>query len=431
MQYVFMNNYRGFTETLVPLSQMTFLVGENSTGKSSFLNLVHVLSLDKFWTDPAQTFREEAGMASFDDIVSASAVDRRYFCVGNLSIPELGSSQSLRANLVTFKQSKGAPAPSKLLLVRNNHIILLILQNKHIKYKIEETKNLSLTGASPRDIAINLFNYQNENIKGFTNLSDVSANIIPLNFLPIFVSIAENKKKKKQNIPFEEVLIETSPVVWIAPIRSHPERFYDGLNRKFSPEGQHTPFLLRRSITTRSTSNLFTQKLKEFGSASGLFESVITHSFGANPRAPFEVLIKFPKMALNINNVGYGVSQVLPLVVEFLSAQKETRFSVQQPEVHLHPRAQAALGDLLYATIMDKNHHFIVETHSDFLIDRYRHAMSVGTLKPNSQVIYFHNDEYGNQITQIKILKNGIYGDRQPQEFRSFFINESLRLLDL
>jgi predicted ATPase len=124
------------------------------------------------------------------------------------------------------------------------------------------------------------------------------------------------------------------------------------------------------------------------------------------------------------------VSQVLPLVVEFLSKGKNERFAVQQPEVHLHPRAQAALGDLLFAMADEKGHSFVIETHSDFLIDRFRYALSKGKAKIDSQVVFFSRREGGNQVKVIPIDGSGQYPTTQPKEFREFFINEDLKMLD-
>ena len=52
MRYIYMNNFRGFSDTLIPLSQISFLVGENSTGKSSFLKLLYLLASPNFWFSP-------------------------------------------------------------------------------------------------------------------------------------------------------------------------------------------------------------------------------------------------------------------------------------------------------------------------------------------------------------------------------------------
>jgi predicted ATPase len=164
---------------------------------------------------------------------------------------------------------------------------------------------------------------------------------------------------------------------------------------------------------------------------SGLFETVGTQTFGKGDRNPFEILIKLRGTDLNIDNVGYGVSQVLPLLIEFLAQSKSSFFAVQQPEVHLHPRAQAALGGLLVPLAKDLKHSFIIETHSDYLIDRFRLEVSKIKNAPEAQVMFFQRTEAGNQVSLLPIAPSGKYPKAQPRAFREFFINEELRLLSI
>ena len=77
-----MNNFRGFRKTLVPLKKINFLVGENSTGKSSFLSLLSLVNQPTFWFNPVFTMREDLGPSSFADIVSAWSDDPSFFQVG-------------------------------------------------------------------------------------------------------------------------------------------------------------------------------------------------------------------------------------------------------------------------------------------------------------------------------------------------------------
>ncbi|MNR43956.1 hypothetical protein D3C85_1626350 [compost metagenome] len=108
-------------------------------------------------------------------------------------------------------------------------------------------------------------------------------------------------------------------------------------------------------------------------------------------------------------------------------------FAIQQPEVHLHPRAQAAFGSFLFnSTINDKNQ-FIVETHSDFTINRFRYDLlkNKSKRKINSKVLFFERNEDGNSIVDIKIDSSGSYADDTPDSYRDFFIDEELKLLEI
>lgn len=160
--------------------------------------------------------------------------------------------------------------------------------------------------------------------------------------------------------------------------------------------------------------------------------SVTAHSFGKGNQTPFELLVKFSGAELNIKNVGYGVSPkgFLPLIVEFLTEERRKTFAIQQPEVHLHPKAQAALGGLLFEISKEQGSSFYIETHSDYLIDRYRLSMRKNKNPPDSQILFFTRTINGNKACIIPIENNGSYKD-QPKDFRDFFIKEEMRLLGM
>jgi predicted ATPase len=173
------------------------------------------------------------------------------------------------------------------------------------------------------------------------------------------------------------------------------------------------------------------QLLERFGEESGLFSTVDAHTFGSDPSAPFEVLVQISGIPLNISNVGYGVSQVLPVVVEMLTRPKGHWFAIQQPEVHLHPRAQAALGELIHFLVTDLGHRYLIETHSDHLVDRFRLRVSKTGKPTDSQVLFFERTAEGNVVFPLNIDSKGRYPYDQPPSFRRFFLDEELSLLEL
>jgi predicted ATPase len=131
-------------------------------------------------------------------------------------------------------------------------------------------------------------------------------------------------------------------------------------------------------------------------------------------------------------NVGYGVSQSLPVLVEVLWRRPGTWFAIQQPEVHLHPRAQAALGDLIFTMAATEGKKFLIETHSDFMIDRYRTNMrKVRVKKPKTQVLFFERHHSRNSVQALSIGGQGELPLKQPAGYRKFFIKEQMDILGL
>ena len=80
-------------------------------------------------------------------------------------------------------------------------------------------------------------------------------------------------------------------------------------------------------------------------------------------------------------DVGYGISQVLPILVRVLTT-RNAKFLLQQPEVHLHPKGQAELTSLLVEISKRNRNSFVIETHSDYMIDRVRIEIMKGNIKP-------------------------------------------------
>ena len=171
-----------------------------------------------------------------------------------------------------------------------------------------------------------------------------------------------------------------------APVRSKPRRTYDPARPTRDPEGDYIPMYLANAyFQDKRQWHALKDALEKFGKASGLFDEISVKPLGKKDSEPFQVQIrKFGKRAKgpqrNLIDVGYGVSQVLPVITELLRRDErrdeETKslrpiFLLQQPEVHLHPSAQAALGSL-FCQIAGSDRQLVVETHSDHLLNRVR-----------------------------------------------------------
>ena len=166
-----------------------------------------------------------------------------------------------------------------------------------------------------------------------------------------------------------------SPPFASAPIRFRPRRTYDPSRPTRTRKANTFPTTSQVCLgTRRSEWERLKSDLEDFGRDSGLFDEIAVLSFGKTAGSPFQVQIrKFGKRLKgpkrNLIDVGYGVSQALPILTELLREDSPKMFLLQQPEVHLHPRAQAALGSL-FCNLAASGKQIIVETHSDYILDR-------------------------------------------------------------
>ena len=145
-------------------------------------------------------------------------------------------------------------------------------------------------------------------------------------------------------------------------------------------------------------------------------------------KALFDGPAKGPRR--NLIDVGYGVSQVLPVVTELLRQDAPPMFLLQQPEVHLHPSAQAALGSL-FCRIAHWDRQIVIETHSDHLLDRVRMDVrdGAGALKPSDvSILYFERQGLSVRIHSLGIDEEGNILNAPPG-YRRFFMDEVRRSL--
>ena len=175
--------------------------------------------------------------------------------------------------------------------------------------------------------------------------------------------------------------------------------------------------------------------LEKYGRNAGLFDEITIKRLGKRDSEPFQLQVrKFSGRRKgpfrNLIDVGYGVSQILPIVTELFRNEVSPMFLLQQPEVHLHPSAQAALGSL-FCQIAGPERQLVVETHSDHLIDRVRMDVrdGVGALTPSDiSILYFERNDLDVKIHSLEIDEEGnIIG--APDGYRSFFMEETSRSL--
>jgi len=176
----------------------------------------------------------------------------------------------------------------------------------------------------------------------------------------------------------------------------------------------------------------FKEKLVGFGKSSGLFDEIRIISLGKYEGQPFQIEVrkrgnKKKGSWRNLVDVGYGVSQVLPLITELMRHDAPSLILLQQPEVHLHPSAQAALGSIFGHLAADRQ--IVVETHSDFFVNRIRTDLrdqKIPLSPSDVSILYFERNEIDVHIHSIGIDQQGnITG--APPGYGKFFMEEAAR----
>lgn len=107
-------------------------------------------------------------------------------------------------------------------------------------------------------------------------------------------------------------------------------------------------------------------------------------------------------------HVGFGLTQVLPLIIAVLAADEEDILLIENPEVHLHPAGQALMGEFL-AEAANAGIQIIIETHSDHILNGIRRAVKAGKIKPEDSFFHFFKprNEKEAQVISPQIDHNG------------------------
>src|SRR5262249_32372707 len=124
-----------------------------------------------------------------------------------------------------------------------------------------------------------------------------------------------------------------------------------------------------------------------------------------------------PQDRVNIADVGLGVSQTLPVLVALHTARPDQLVYIEQPETHLHPRAQNTLAKVLAAAVK-RGVQIVVETHSSILLLGVQTLVAEGRLGPDKvKLHWFRRERDGHTVVQSGELDEaGRFGD-WPEDF--------------
>ncbi len=404
---------------------LTFLVGANSTGKttvmSCFSTIYNFLS-QKGFHNP--NFNEEPySMGSFMDIVRKSKTGRGKKTIKNFEIA-ISHNDDIKYNFC-FKEKKEGAEP----------VIKKVSANlKNISFCCKEKGGKSLWII--KDDKSNKVIKKTD--KFFSSDDDIS---LAWHLIDPYIP---RTHKDQSNIVYKALKslrtwtrkLFAESIFSLAPIRSKPQRTYNPIKESPSPEGNEIPVLLSNLRGKTRDWKKIHKKLIDFGKASGLFSDIEVRKFGKTKGDPFQLQFKVRGIESNIIDTGYGLSQILPLLVRLFASNIQARYSskrgtwflLQQPEVHLHPEAQAELASL-FVKSAKTNNSFLIETHSDYILDRTRIEIRKGEIAHDQvSIIYFEPVKEGIKAHNLSIDKQGnLIG--APTGYRKFFIKETDRLL--
>jgi len=118
-----------------------------------------------------------------------------------------------------------------------------------------------------------------------------------------------------------------------------------------------------------------------------------------------------------ITDVGFGVSQILPVLVLCFYVPDGSTIILEQPEIHLHPSVQAGLADVFIDAVKRRNVQIIFESHSEHLLRRLQRRIAEKKISQNEAALYFCKT--GAEHSILTSLDMNMYGNitNWPEDF--------------
>ncbi len=402
-------------EQSVGLSRVTLLVGENSVGKTTFLGCLNAIG-------------RLAGLDELED--GTSCFDQKPFSMGSFDTIARSGSTSFRLAIGLeggpFEQfaiqfAKGA----------GGSLIEIALELRLSDSPSENGPTITMVREAPVDHS-ERWCFDGPAFRFHLNQTEVSyaqfttwlSRSIRYGQLP-FAGDATQFRKRVGDTTDQDLAAFGRFVNFFRHHFRAPER-----PLRISPinaEGLKPQRLYSFNPLGGTSGQADINAIGEAGRNLGLFKRIDVRQLGPDT---YQVLVDVSGSFRPLSDVGYGIASLLPFLDALVSAPSHTLFLLQQPEVHVHPSAQAKLVEMMAKS----NHAFIIETHSDHVIDWFRILVKEQKIAPTDvNIIYFEplpDDASATRLYRIS-LDGRANLSGQPRSYRKFFSLETARLLGL
>ncbi len=206
-----------------------------------------------------------------------------------------------------------------------------------------------------------------------------------------------------------------SSITYLGPLREYPERHYIFSGSSPITVGKSGASMSDMLFQNQQLIELVNKWLDEFQIQYTMCINKINDS-DISDVYTMRLIDKLTNISVSPLDVGFGISQILPIIVESLISKNRV-ICVEQPEIHIHPKLQAIFGSFLVDCIKQKNQ-FIIETHSEHILLRLKKLIREKKLSNNDvSVIYILKTENGSKCLQIRMDSQGDFLDEWPNGF--------------
>lgn len=412
----------------IRFSKLTGFFGSNSSGKTSLIQLLLMLKQTVQSSDRTQVLdfgneNKYVDIGTFQDLIFNHDTKRKFEFGISWDLNEklrlqIDSDRTQVIHNLSFNSSISQTKKGTLYVNEFNYGLnegkIRIQRQPKEKYKLAFEKNESVKTKFDfkRTIGRVWQLPEPEKFYGFPN--QIKSYYQNADFLP---DLQLKLEREFQNI------------YYLGPLRDYPKRQYIwsgsqpedmGIRGEKSIEA----ILVSRVRGTKISPGYKKRKktLEEF-IAIWLKELGLIHSFRVQELVEgqnlYQVLVRKNKSSpeVLITEVGFGVSQILPVITLCFYAKEGSTIIIEQPEIHLHPKVQAGLADVLIEAIRIKNIQIILESHSEHLLKRLQRRIAEEKFSNEDAALYFCDSKNGH--SEISELELDLFGTIKnwPKEF--------------
>lgn len=426
-------NFKAWQDTgKLRLAPITVFFGSNSSGKSSLSQFLLMLkqtvqSPDRYRVLLPGDKKTPIDLGTYDDLIFSHSRSNHILFEINWALPDK----------LTFKDARSGTSYSGVAIKFEANISLeekprtdpvIVSMNYHLlnESKIEIGMKMLDQPRIKYEITSNNYNLVRKQMRVWQLPS-------PIRFygFPDEVTAYFQNADFVRDLAFQfETLMQH--LYYLGPLREYPQRLYTWSGEK--PEhvgwrGEKSIEAILASQDRRLNSGpkkkylSFEHMIARWLQVLGLIDSFEIKQI--HGRRDYEVLVQTSGVEnkVNLPDVGFGVSQLLPVIVQCFYAPPNSTIILEQPEIHLHPSVQAALADLFIEVIHareegeNRNIQLLIESHSEHFLRRLQRRVAEQTISPEQIAVYFCRQT--KQGSKIDPLSLDLYGNitNWPENF--------------
>ena len=383
-------NFKSWQDTgTLQFAPLTGLFGANSSGKTSILQVLLMLKQTverpPDWNEPLYFGDEESlvNLGSFDDIIHGHEHDLSLDIIMSWKLPK---QISVEENLIDF---------------------LSLSTSINNKYERLVSDGFRYT-AGERDFEIEP--YWIEHKLKFTTIT-----VDPFRCYGVIKPTGALESLFYLQEAFENLF---SRILYLGPLREYPRRRYSWEGNHPKGIGQYGEKTISAMLSGRIRRLPTDDQIPKWLQKLELIDSYDVRPLSDTGR-DYELLVKQHKGGpeVPLTDVGFGVSQVLPVLILCYYAPESSILILEQPEAHLHPKVQSELADVLIDVVKNRKVQIILESHSAHLLHRLQRRIAEEKLSADDTAFYFCQINDGT--SEIERLKVDEYGNilNWPQNF--------------